>query len=207
MKTLNNVELTGLFGDDVRMAQAAWTSTSRDLTPEKLSRVDKLLKMLADEEHHSPFEKSYIEFLVDAETASHIHIIKHRIGVSVGGESARYKELKADKYHLPTDWPSQEQDWLEQHCLESFDKYHACLARLIAGGMPRKRAKESARFYLPYANSLCLSVSFNWRSFAHFQHLRNSDHAQFEIHEIAAQMLQLVRESNAFPLTLAAFGY
>lgn len=126
---------------------------------------------------------------------------------SVNGESARYKELKGDKYHIPRDWPIGERERLEQHVLNSFEEYHACLARLIAGGMDRKRAKESARFYLPYANSLTLDTSFNFRSFMHFQRLRNDDHAQLEIREIAQEMLRLVRSTGQFDLSLKAFGY
>jgi thymidylate synthase (FAD) len=208
-QTNNNIQLVGYYGSDLIHACAAWTSTSRELTDEKLQpdRQLKLLKMLASENHHTPFERSFLHFLVDCETASHIHLIKHRVGVSVNGESARYKELKADKYHIPRDWPQDEQDLLKAHCLRCFDQYHDCLKRLIDSGMSRKRAKESARFYLPYANSLTLDVSMNFRSFMHFQELRNSEHAQLEIREIAQQMLQLVKDTGAFPLTLQAFGH
>jgi thymidylate synthase ThyX len=41
----------------------------------------------------------------------------------------------------------------------------------------------------------------------HFQGLRNSEHAQVEIKEIAQKMLELVRETGKFDLSLAAFGY
>ena len=206
-QTQNNVVLDGYFGNDLDCARAAWTSTNRDVTEDKKARVGKLLTMLASDHHLTPFEHTYLRFLVDCETASHVHLLKHRIGVSINGESARYKELKADKYHIPRDWHAEEQQALLAHCEESFAKYHACLARLQAGGMDRKRAKESARFYLPYANSLTLCVSMNLRSFFHFQFLRNSEHAQLEIREIAQRMLQLVKDSGAFPLTIEAFGY
>lgn len=203
----NKVELIGYYGSDETHACSAWTSTSRELTEDKRGRMGKLLTMLAQDSHHTPFEKSMLHFLVDAETASHIHIIKHRIAVSVNGESARYKELKGDKFYVPCDWPIGERERLEQYCLKAFEEYHACLARLISAGVPRKRAKESARFYLPYANQLTLDVSFNFRSFMAFQKLRNEDHAQLEIHEVAAEMLRLVKETGAFNLSLEAFGY
>jgi len=60
----NKVELVGWYGDDIVHAQSAWTSTSRDLTEEKLGRIDKLLAMFASEGHHTPFEKSVLHFLV-----------------------------------------------------------------------------------------------------------------------------------------------
>jgi thymidylate synthase ThyX len=48
---------------------------------------------------------------------------------------------------------------------------------------------------------------FNWRSFAHFQGLRNSEHAQVEVRELAQEMLELVKniEGNPFKETINAF--
>ena len=40
----NKVELLGFYGGDIIIAQSAWTSTYRDLEPDKIARVDKLLK-------------------------------------------------------------------------------------------------------------------------------------------------------------------
>lgn len=207
MQTQNHVELIGFYGSDLQIALAAWTSTSRELTEEKRARVPALLKTLASEGHHTPFERPVFQFLVDVETASHIHILKHRIGVSTNGESARYRELKSDKYHIPRDWPEAEKQLLEEHVLQSFERYHACLNRLVACGMDRKRAKESARFYLPYAQSLRLDVEMNGRSLMHFLGLRYDSHAQLEIREVAGEMLRLVRETGQFPAMLEAFGY
>ena len=85
----NSVELLGHYGGDETHALSAWTSTSRDLTDDKRNRMDKLLNMLASAGHHTPFEKSSLHFLVCTDIASHIHILKHRIGVSVNAESAR----------------------------------------------------------------------------------------------------------------------
>lgn len=204
----NKVVLIGHYGSDLTHALSAWTSTSRDLTPEKLERVPSLLKMLASEGHHTPFEKSTLHFLVVADTASHIHILKHRIAVSVNGESARYKELKEDKIYVPEDWPIEEQQLYHEFALGAVGKYHECLKRLEPA-LGRKRAKESARYYLPYGNQLTLDVSFNWRSFMHFVGLRWDDHAQLEIRNIAGRMLELVREieDNPFRHSLEAFGY
>jgi flavin-dependent thymidylate synthase len=203
----NTVELVGYYGGDQTHALSAWTSTSRNLTPEKRARIDKLLDDLAKNEHGSPFEKSYLHFLVDVETASHIHILKHRIGVSVNGESARYKEHTQDKWYLPADWPEAAQAALDAYTREGFMHYHAMLEVLEKEGFSRKRAKESARFFLPYSSQVTLDVGFNFRSFMHFQDLRNDDHAQVEIHEIAQKMLDLVWETGAFDLSLQGFGY
>lgn len=203
----NTVELVGFYGSDESHALSAWTSTSRDLTDDKRGRMDKLLKGLAEAGHHTPFEKSYQHFLVKCDTASHIHIIKHRIGVSVNAESARYKELGEDRFYIPSDWPTRMKNDFAEDMGMAYRKYHDCLEELVRAGWTRKRAKESARFYIPYANQLTLDVGFNFRSFMHFQGLRNSEHAQVEIREIAQKMLELVRETGQFDMSLEAFGY
>lgn len=204
----NTVELQGVYGGDLEHALSAWTSTSRELTDEKRERIPGLLKYLAENEHHTPFEKSSLHFLVTCDTASHIHIIKHRIGVSVNAESARYKEHKEDKWYSPSDWPLMEQHVLDEYCRRGFELYHRAVETLVnAHGFSRKRAKESARYFLPYASQLTLDVMFNFRSFMHFVGLRVDDHAQDEIHEIGQKMLDLVRETGQFEHSLKAFGY
>jgi thymidylate synthase (FAD) len=218
MKNTNTVELIGHYGSDEIHACSAWTSTSRDLTDDKRGRIPNVLKMLADHGHHTPFEKSSLHFLVDCDIASHIHLLKHRIGVSINGESARYKELKEDKYYIPDDWEDIEISWKKtgETWLDSLKEYtelgnrlyHQCLKDLepVLG---RKRAKESARFFKTYNSQIQADVMFNWRSFYHFLELRNKPDAQKEIRDIATTMLDLVKniEGNPFKYTIEAFGY
>jgi thymidylate synthase (FAD) len=212
----NKVELLGHYGDDLVHACSAWTSISRDLNEDKINRVPKLLEMLAKEGHHTPFEKSSLHFLVTVDQATHIHLLKHRIGVSINGESARYKELKEDNFYLPEDWidiktTEVEDKWLyilTSHTKRANKLYHDCLKDLtpILG---RKRAKESARFFKTFNSQITMDIMFNWRSFAHFQQLRNSEHSQVEVRELAQQMLDLVKniEGNPFDYTIKAFGF
>jgi thymidylate synthase (FAD) len=213
---MNTVELLGYYGSDETHAISAWTSTSRDLSEEKKQRIPKLLEMLAQEGHHTPFEKSSLHFLVTVDQATHIHLLKHRIGVSVNGESARYKELKEDKTYIPEDWEQilikddvNGLTWAKM--LETISKisnkyYHKCLEELtpILG---RKRAKESARFFKTMNSQITMDVMFNWRSFYHFQQLRNSEHSQLEVRELAQQMLDLVKniDGNPFEHTIKSF--
>lgn len=219
--TLNTVELIGYYGSDITHAQSAWTSTTRDLTGEKIKRIPNLLKMLADNNHHTPFEKSSLHFLVNTDVASHIHLIKHRVGVSINGESARYKELKEDKLYIPEDWENIESKnkteinevgdyWsyiLKTYTYLGNKLYHQCLEDLTPV-LGRKRAKESARFFKTYNSQIQADVMFNFRSFAHFLSLRNKPDAQKEIQDISASMLSLVKsiEGNPFRYTLEAFN-
>jgi len=199
---MNTVELLGYYGSDEVIACSAWTSTSRELDEKKRKRIPKLINMLWSEGHETPFEKGTVHFLVDCDIASHIHLLKHRIS-SLNAESARYKELKEDKYYLPEDWTQKWKDILEDYTHEGNKLYHECLADLepVLG---RKRAKESARFFKTYNSKIQSDIMFNLRSFGNFIKLRNSEHAQKEIREIAQKMLTLVEniESKPFQHTL-----
>ena len=219
----NKVELLGHYGSDEIIACSAWTSTSRNLTEKKRGRIEGLIKTLWRDGHETPFEKGMVHFLVDTEIASHIHILKHRIS-SLNAESARYKELKEDKYYLPEDWQEIKGEIDYRMDFGQFDArdtwannlkaytelgnllYHDCLEDLIPS-LGRKRAKESARFFKTYNSQIQADVTFNMRSFANFQKLRNSEHSQLEIREVSDKMLELVKniEGNPFQYTLEAF--
>ena len=207
MRCENIVKLLEFAGSDLSHARAAWASTNQEITSDKLGRVPQLLKFLAENEHGTPFEHSMLSFHIQGDIASHIHCLKHRTGVSINTESARYKEMRDDLYYLPEDWPS---DW-EDQTIESMESlhshYHALLVLMDDKGYTRGRAKEISRYLLPYAHQLRWVMTFNFRSFMHFQKLRNSEHAQKEIREIAQKMLDLAFGDGRFNHSLAAYGY
>jgi thymidylate synthase (FAD) len=201
----NTVELLGYYGNDLLIAQSAWTSTSRELTEDKIDRHAKMIVSLWASGHETPYEKATVHFLVNCDIASHIHLLKHRMS-SLNGESARYKELKEDKFYLPEDWKI-ESKWSWYDELKEFTEkanllYHQCLEDLTPT-LGRKRAKESARFFKTYNSQIQADVSFNLRSFANFLKLRNSEHAQLEIREIAQQMQTLVENIEDKPFKTA----
>jgi len=211
----NNVELLGHYGSDSIIACSAWTSTSRHLTEDKKERIPKLINMLWTEGHETPFEKGSVHFLVNCDIASHIHLLKHRIA-SINAESARYKELKEDKYYLPEDWKGiyrdevKTQDWFSKlsiYTARGNELYHECLKDLTPV-LGRKRAKESARYFKTYNSQIQADVMFNMRSFANFLKLRNSEHSQKEIQTISNTMLYLVENipGKPFKSTLEAWG-
>lgn len=211
----NKVELLEYAGSDISHARAAWASTNQEVTPDKIERIAKLLKFLADNEHGTPFEHSMLSFHIQGDIASHIHCLKHRTGVSINTESARYKEMKDDLFYLPEEFSYQNNDDLpdspsltglveDLHTL-----YHQMLTFLVNDKkINRSRAKEVARYILPYSHQLRWVMTFNFRSFMHFQKLRNSEHAQIEIKEIAENMLDLVKyqTDNKFTHSLKAFN-
>lgn len=229
----NKVVLLGYYGSDKTHALSAWCSTydelNIDLSVEVKNRIEELyqatiknkknsmkdlLKLLAESKHETPFEKSLFHFQIETDIASHIHLLKHRIGVSTNASSSRYKELNDDKFYVPYDWPQEEIEKHIEFCEYALLEYHRLVATLtthfVNQGMTRKkardRAKESARYKLPYSKQLICDVSFNFRSLYHFLELRYNEHAQKEICDIACKMLVEVAKLNHFDLTLKAFG-
>jgi thymidylate synthase ThyX len=215
----NKVQLIGWYGGDKRHALSAWTSTfsgNEALTADELFEKEQamrkrgmpqLLAYLAKENHHTPFEKSMLDFRLVVDDATHIHFLKHRIGVPINAESARYKEVQ-DKAYIPYDWPEHLQNELKELIAKTDKFYHKALLQLtpILG---RKRAKESARYAKMKCSQLALDVAFNFRSFVHFQNLRNVPGvAQDEVCHIANEMLrQVVRiPGQPFYHSIEAFG-
>jgi len=232
MSNKNKVNLIGWYGGDIAIARAAWTSTQIDVEAKTDVQIEdlivnKLWNNGSGKPHKTPFERGIVEFNITCEQASHIHLLKHRLA-NINGESARYKELKEDKFYLPQDWIGIEigdsidekdelvldfldnlETWnqaLEQYSELGNDLYHYCLKDLtpILG---RKRAKESARYFKTMNSQITLSVMMNMSCFYNFFSLRADGAAQFEIQEIANMMLEEIRniEGAPFKHTLKAF--
>jgi len=189
-----------------------------------------LIDFLAEHNHGTPFEKAHLDFQIKGDLASHIHSLKHRLS-GINSESPRYKEFTTDKFYLPQDWKGikvstgleyYEEDggfdavvvtgseWLDILAAYSkfgFDLYHQAIDD-IEKQISRKRAKESARYFLGYNTQLNYDWQMNFRSFVNIQRLRNDDHAQREIHFIANTMLHQVTQipGNPFEYCLKAFN-
>lgn len=227
MSNGNTVELIGWYGGDRAIARAAWTSTQADVDKKTDEQVrDLLVNKLwnnGGKPHKTPFERGIVEFNIVCDAASQIHCIKHRLA-NINGESARYKELKDDRYLIPEDWGNilatnltgeylekhngkKWADILKIHTDISNQLYHASLLDLekVLG---RKRAKESSRFFKTYNSQATISVMMNMSCFHNFYSLRADKVAQLEIREIAEKMLECIKniEGNPFRYTLEAFG-
>ena len=221
----NSVVLLGFYGSDERVCNSAWQSTGHELgigdlrnypVEERTERLfietmktkkkspRDLLMMLGKHGHHTPFEKIVLDFQLTTDIASHIHVIKHRIA-SVNAESARYKELE-DKWYVPEDWDDRTIEEYEHFMAHAHELYHDFIERLVEGGLPRKRAKESARFVLPYGKQLNYDLMINLRSFANLVRLRADSAAQVEIQELAKSMLKQVHDEHFCDWSLEALG-
>lgn len=221
----NKIELIGWYGGDKAIARAAWTSTQIDVDKKTDAQikdliVNKLWNNGSGKPHKTPFERGLVEFNITCEQASHIHLLKHRLA-NINGESARYKELKEDKFYLPEDWNdiklsddfleyTTEATWkliLEDYTEKGNKLYHKCLEDLTKA-LGRKRAKESARYFKTMNSQLTLSVMMNMSCFYNFYNLRADEAAQLEIQDIAESMLTCIKmiDGEPFKHTIEAFN-
>ena len=109
--------------------------------------------------------------------------------------------------YIPYDWSNRWITKLRDYAEEGNKLYQECL-EYFTPILGRKRAKESARFFKTFNSQITMDIMFNWRSFYHFQQLRNSEHAQKEVQKLAQEMLDLVKniEGNPFEKTIKAFN-
>ena len=233
----NSVALIDYMGSDNTHAINAWASTFLELgieLPEDVkSRTDALtnailskgekkrdvpglLKFLADHGHTSPFRSSKFLFGMKVEMATHIQLLTHTVAIEhTNAESARYKELQDDKFYLPADWLEYGfngellYDELKAFTEHGNKLYHKAIKMLVAAGMPKDRAKETARFFKTYNSQINVMRSLNFDGLVQVWRKRGEHtKAQREIAQVAEAMVQAVRDipGNPFEYSLKAFG-
>jgi thymidylate synthase ThyX len=235
--TDNKAILIGHYGGDKTHSLAAWSSTFLELDLEmpleiedrvdviidyiinnskRVRNIEQLLLFLAEQGHTSPFRFSTLHFVTTTEIATHIQFLKHSVALSAeNAESARYKELKEDKFYLPSDWldyGNEGKYWYNVLKLQSEtlnEIYHTCLNELVEAGMPKARAKESARFFKMYNSQINSNKMMSFDGFIQIYKKRNLlSPSQREIANVVEQMLDEIKSipNNPFEYSLKAFN-
>ncbi len=194
------------------------------LTPEKTAAF---VEMLAEIGHESPIEHVSFTFGVEGISRACSHqLVRHRIA-SYSQKSQRYVNEDSFEYIIPPEVeaiPEAKKEFVRQ--MEAIDKGYKNLAELLtqkhteafilegldektARSKAKKKAIEDARFLLPNACETKIVVTMNARSLMNFFRHRCCNRAQWEIKEVADQMLKLVSEvapnlfKNAGPSCIA----
>lgn len=181
---------------------------SEDLTDEN---VDKFLNTLMDLGHESPIEHVSFTFGIEgiSRTCSH-QIVRHRIA-SYSQQSQRYVKLEQFEYIIPPQIeanPRAKEIFIKhmkdsQKAYDEINKaiYDKNLQDMIDGGMNEKKAKssaekksiEDARYVFPNACETKMVITMNARTLMNFFKLRTCERAQWEIRQVAYDMLNLVK--------------
>lgn len=179
--------------------------------------ADDFVRMLMSLGHESPMEHVSFTFGVSGVSRAFLaQITRHRIA-SYSVQSQRYVEKSSFNYVVPPEIAACEEAREEflhcmRECQQSYDTIGKILAEKYYGELlqkpenleadtdkllkqARKMALEDARFVLPNACDTKMIVTMNTRSLYNFFAHRLCTRAQWEIREVANQMLELVREA------------
>lgn len=178
------------------------------LTEEKTASF---VEMLAEIGHESPIEHASFTFGIEGVSRSLLaQLTRHRIA-SYSVQSQRYVREKMFEYVVPpavAQIPQAKEEYLQ--AMEEDQRHYEKLTELLkqnymaqmeAQGTPvsektaEKKAIEDARFVLPNSCTTKIICTFNARSLLNFFAHRCCNRAQWEIREVAVQMLQLVQQA------------
>ena len=182
---------------------------SQGLTEEKTASF---VEMLSEIGHESPIEHASFTFGIEGVSRSFLaQITRHRLA-SYSVQSQRYVREAQFSYVVPPEIEARpaareiylaamERDQRDYERLTEILKEDYEREYQAAGMEPRaaarkaeKRAIEDARFVLPNACETKMVVTMNARSLHNFFRHRCCNRAQWEIREVAEQMLRLVSE-------------
>lgn len=167
--------------DEVLIADAA--SICYDSNPKDKMR---LIRACVKNGHHSVLEFADATFEIECSRACSHQLVRHRL-TSIAQQSQRY--VKSDEDTVVP--PSIEADAYSYTIYEPAIKYAYQIYRdLVARGV----SKEDARFVLPNAAMTKLRWKTNFREWRHIIDLRCDNAAQWEIREIALEILKILYE-------------
>jgi len=178
-------------------------------TKDQRTFVEKLVKI----GHISPVEHASFTFAIEGISRACSHqLVRHRLA-SYSQQSQRYvSKFKAQNskfkvqgsklkvqtfdYIIP---PSIKNDTkarkiFEKFMLEAQKTYDLLLKRLNEKGITGEAATQDARFVLPNATETKIMVTMNARELLHFFRQRCCYRAQWEIRQMAEEMLKLVKK-------------
>src|SRR3990170_6208015 len=154
------------------------------------------IEKLTDMRHLSPIEHVTFTFGIEGISRACSHqIVRHRLA-SYSQQSQRYvgqhsKKTKGFDFIIP---PSIEiigkKQWFIEK-METIQKWYDELVTML--GDKGESTFEDARFLLPNAAETKIIITMNARELLHFFSVRCCNRAQWEIRDLATEMLRLVR--------------
>jgi thymidylate synthase (FAD) len=162
-------------------------------TKDQKAFVERLMKM----GHLSPIEHPSFTFAIEGISRACSHqLVRHRLA-SYSQQSQRYVSEEAGfDYVIPPLIKEDEElrGYFERFMAEAQKAYNHIVKRLNEKGIKGESANQDARFVLPNAAETKIIVTMNARELLHFFRQRCCYRAQWEIRQMAEQMLTLVKE-------------
>ncbi len=184
--------------------------------------IERFLQVLVDLGHESPIEHVSFTFGVEGVSRTLTHqLVRHRIG-SYSQQSQRYVKLDQFEYIIPPAISKDEE--ARRVFVEAMEKDQQYYNRIVdilfkkyfkeyldkgvketeARQKSEKQAIEDARYVFPNACETKIVFTMNARSLLNFFKLRCCNRAQWEIKELAIEMLKKVK--NVYPTLFKGAG-
>lgn len=195
-------------------AKLCYSAVGVEDIEEKLDdkKTQDFIEMLMELGHESPIE--HVSFTFGVEGISRVlthQLVRHRIGASYSQQSQRYVKLQQFEYIIPSSIeavPEAKEKFIE--AMEQDQKYYNELTellftkhyeRLIQEGHNEEKARknaekmaiEDARYVFPNACETKIVFTMNARALFNFFNKRCCNRAQWEIRELAIEMLRQVK--------------
>ena len=187
------VQLLSYTKDAERLCAAAGRSCYSKKAASKLleevdtERAGSMISEITGMGHHSVIEHASYTFSIEGVSRALTHqLVRHRIA-SFSQQSQRYVSIKEPTYVTP---PSVSGD---EALKEKFDSAMK-VAWQAYRDLVEKVPAEDARYALPNACTTNITVTMNARELWHFLTLRTCSRAQWEIREVAEEMLKQLKE-------------
>lgn len=194
------------FTDDAELlcGAAALTTTKSGSPSELLEKMDtdtakKTIAKVTGYGHTSVIEHAYFTFSIEGVSRAMTHqLVRHRIA-SYTQQSQRYVTYNTIREYVmpPSIEASTEARKLYKDTLDEISQTYK---KLLGMSIP----KEDARFILPNAAKTNIIVTMNARELRHFFNLRCCARAQWEMREVAMDMLKQAK--NAAPALFEEAG-
>jgi len=185
----------------IAAAKLCYASDSSSIFEHDNSGGEAFLGRIRAMGHLSPFEHASYTFLIEGVSRALTHqLVRHRIA-SYSQRSQRYVSHDEFEYITP---PSLEGKVVETEngavdavaCYREFMEHAADVYRKLrnALGESGESANQDARYVLPNAAETKIMVTMNARGLFNFFGERLCSRAQWEIRQVADEMLRLARE-------------
>jgi len=190
------VELLSYTADaELLCGAAALTSTKSGSPSEIFEKIDletakRIIKRVTGYGHVSVVEHASFTFSIEGVSRAMTHqLVRHRIA-SYTQQSQRYVAYDTlEKYVTPQSITNNAE--AKKIFDETLEKISETYQKLLKLGVP----KEDARFILPNAAKTNIIVTMNARELRHFFNLRCCTRSQWEIREVATEMLKQAKKT------------
>ncbi|MCK9556343.1 FAD-dependent thymidylate synthase [bacterium] len=178
----------------IRMCHDSFDNMDSDLYSLGEKDKDLIRKVILNKGHESVSEHcSFTWEINDISEYAHVHLIRHRIGVSYSVQSTRYTFIKSflkndeEIENFIVNTPSEELNKMAVEYLSKIKEFYQRNSDIN---------KDIINQFIPRVYKLNLMATFNIRSLRHFIKLRNTRAAHYEIRKLAEKMLRTLSKTE-----------